>query len=430
MNPFQNCVVVGRVALVAMLLASTAALLLSPVGGARVADSSGAHALGLGAPHASLSGSTFVAAPPVGAKGPDDITSLAVDGVDHGRLVVWIAYQNGINPNGTPGSSGGPTRSTIAGYDAVSGATVRSLNITGKIDGMTSFPARDLLLATVNEDANSAFDVIYPALGAVATYTYSPSPEVSGNGGTDSIAIHNDHIYVTHSNPNDTSQAAEFLVTLHIATLTAQLTPVFYDNSNATDVPAHQTVQLGLTDPDTSSVMPGVSPRFAGTLVTISQADGKIIFASHLSSTVKLHELNLSDNVSGNVPPIDGFAVATCSSGTLYAVDASAGITYAFNTSGWPAGTVFVGEPKDTGNPILGTLNLFTGKITPFTNHLVSPKGLLFVPHHCTIADQDDGSDDGGHDGGHDGGQGGDDQGDHGDRGTGWEPSRLLAVRL
>jgi hypothetical protein len=38
------------------------------------------------------------------------------------------------------------------------------------------------------------------------------------------------------------------------------------------------------------------------------------------------------------------------------------------------------GEPSDNGNPLIGTLNLFTGQITPLGNTFVSPKGLLFVP--------------------------------------------------
>ena len=62
-----------------------------------------------------LPGTTFVAAPPPGAKGADDITSLATTGLDNGRLVIWTAYQNGINADGTPGTPGGPTQSTVAG---------------------------------------------------------------------------------------------------------------------------------------------------------------------------------------------------------------------------------------------------------------------------------------------------------------------------
>ncbi|MCI4357641.1 MAG: hypothetical protein L3J99_01170 [Thermoplasmata archaeon] len=326
---------------------------------------------------------TFVAAPPSGAAGPDDITELAVHGLDHGRAVIWTAYQNGINPDGTAGKTGGPTASTVVGYDRVSGAIVRSINITGKVDGLAADAAMGTLIATVNEDDHSGFNLIYPSLGAVATYTYSPDPAVSGNGGTDSIAVLGGHIYVVHSNPNDTTQAADYLVTLHRSTLTAQLTPVFFDDSTATDASTGASVTLALTDPDTNFAMPSVTPRFGGGLATISQADGKIIFASHLGGTPHLRVLNLSDNVTGNVPPIDGFAVATCRLGTLFVVDAKAGTISALSTKGWPAGTVFVGEPSDNGNPLIGTLNLSSGHITSLGNHFASPKGLLFVADGC-----------------------------------------------
>jgi hypothetical protein len=204
-----------------------------------------------------------------------------------------------------------------------------------------------------------------------------------------------DAIYVIHSNPVDTSQAAEYLVTLHRSTLVAQLTPVFFDDSTATDAVTGATTSLALTDPDTNFAMPLVSPRFAGDLATVSQGEGQIVFASHLRGTPRLSVLGLSDNVTGNVPPIDGFTVSTCRAGTLYVVDASAGAIYALDTSGWSAGTVFVGEPKDNGNPLLGTLDLASGAITPFGNHFASPKGLLFVPEGC-----------GAHDGAHHGSQG------------------------
>jgi hypothetical protein len=52
----------------------------------------------------------------------------------------------------------------------------------------------------------------------------------------------------------------------------------------------------------------------------------------------------------------------------------------ALKTNGWPAGTVFVAEPSDNGNPILGTLDLWNGKITALSDAFLSPRGLLFVP--------------------------------------------------
>src|SRR6202030_166731 len=104
------------------------------------------------------------------------------------------------------------------------------------------------------------------------------------------------------------------------------------------------------------------------------------IFASHLRSALRLTVLSLTDNVPGNVPPIDGMAVATAGRGTLYVVDNKAGTIMALDTRGWPAGTVFVGEPSDNGNPLIGTLNLFTGQITSLGNTFGSPTGLLFIP--------------------------------------------------
>ena len=307
---------------------------------------------------------------------------MGVAGLDGGRTVIWTAYQNGINPDGTPGTLGGPMQSTVAGYDAASGVLVRTVQVTGKVDGLTADPALGVLIATDNEDDNSAFNLIYPVTAAVATYTYSPNPAVDGVGGTDSIAVIDGQIYVSHSNPHDVTQPTAYLVTPDTltSTLTALLTPVFFDNSIATNAITGTTVQMGLTDPDTNYVMPSISPRFGGDLATISQADGEIVFASHVSKNPQLSLLPLTDNKPGNVPPIDGLAVATSDHGTLYVVDNAASTIQALDTSAWRAGTVFVGEPNDNGNPIIGTLNLSTGVITPLGNSFQSPTGMIFVP--------------------------------------------------
>lgn len=84
---------------------------------------------------ATLPSTVLVAAPPPGATGPDDITRLATPGVDCGRALIWAAYQNGINADGTPGTAGGPTRSTVAGYDPFTGRLVETIAVTGKVDG-------------------------------------------------------------------------------------------------------------------------------------------------------------------------------------------------------------------------------------------------------------------------------------------------------
>lgn len=376
-------ILVGSTSLVFLVVASSIGfLMISP--GTTTALALSANKGGSGP--SILPSTTLVSAPPAGANGPDDITLLANRGANednnnNNKALIWTAYQNGIMPNGTAGKPGGPTQSTVAGYDPSTGSLVKSIRVTGKVDGLTADPKIGKLIATVNEDTNSAFKLIDPSTGSVTTFTYKPNPSVGGNGGTDSIAVRGDgKIYVVHSNPNDTSQATEYRVTLNETNHIANLTPVFYNNSTATDAITGAKVHLNLTDPDTNYIMPHhASKRFAGELVTISQADGQLVFAS-LPNAHRLTVLNVTDNKPGNVPPLDGIAVATSDHGTLYVVDNKAGKIQALDTTGWPKGTVFVGEPNDNKNPLVGTLDLSTGKITPLDNKFQSPKGLLFVP--------------------------------------------------
>lgn len=266
-------------------------------------------------------------AAPSGVSGPDDITRLAREGIDGGREVVYLAYQNGINPDGTAGTPGGPTSSTIKGFDAVTGRLVMSVPAPGKVDGLSADPARGRLLATVNEDSNSALLTVTPGVDKPVTrYTYRPDPAVGGNGGTDSIAVHAGHIYLAHSNPTDATQATDYEATLDPRAQTAALRPVFLDNTMATDASTGHAVTLGLTDPDTNLIMPRGSRRFAGQLATIGQADGQIVFADHPEHTTPgLTQLSLTDSTPGNVPTLDGIAVATVPTGTLYVVDAGTG---------------------------------------------------------------------------------------------------------
>ena len=70
---------------------------------------------------------------------------------------------------------------------------------------------------------------------------------------------------MAHSNPNDVTQSTDYLVTLQRSTptLTANLTPVFYDNSMATNAVTGATVQLGPHSTQTSgtSLMPEREPH-------------------------------------------------------------------------------------------------------------------------------------------------------------------------
>ena len=175
---------------------------------------------------------------------PDDITSM--DGS------IFVSWQNGVGPNGEP--AGSVTESTVVQY-ATSGRILKSWQLTGRCDGLTADPQHDRLIATVNEDSNSSLYVIRPEAehgSQLVHYTYSPNPPVHG-GGTDAAHIYRGQIFISASNPSDTSQPAVYRATL--SATTATLTPVFFDNSTATvankNSSAYGTrVALGLTHPD------------------------------------------------------------------------------------------------------------------------------------------------------------------------------------
>ena len=331
-----------------------------------------------------------MSAPPGDAFGPDDVSILSTEGVDHGRPVVWTAYQNGIPATGGA-SSTGVTKSTVAGYDAKSGDLIKKIRVTGKADGLRADPQHHRLAVTVNEDANSALNIINVESGSVTRFTYSPNPEsAAGNGGTDSVAFWHNQMFIAHSNPDATTRTAVYEVSLDWGSHTATLTALFHDDSDARDAVTGASSDLALTDPDTDAVVPFAAPRFGGQLVLVSQGDGEMVFASRTSHP-SLTVLKLSDKPTSAfpdgepLPPIDGVAFATSDSGTLYVVDnkggsGSLGTITALHTDGWGKGTVFVTEASDTGNPLLGVLNLSTGTITPLDNKFVNPKEVLFVP--------------------------------------------------
>jgi hypothetical protein len=335
-----------------------------------------------------LPATVLVGAAPTGSSGPDDLTRLSAEGVDGGHAVLWTAYQNGVGTRGEPSTC--CSFSTVAGYDEKTGTLVKTIKVTGKVDGLRADTEHHRLVATVNEDGNSALNTINVESGFVTKFTYNPNPEVSGNGGTDSISFWHGEMFIAHSNPNDTSQAAVYEVSLNWTTHTANLSALFHDDSTATDAVTTKAVSLGLTDPDTTAVVPDDSPRFGGQLMLLSQGDGLMVFASR-DANPALSVLTLNDAPTTVFPsgeknaPIDGFAVATSGKGTLYVVDNKGGsgghgsIT-ALRTGGWDEGTVFVGEPSDNGNQLIGTLNLHTGLVTPLGNTFANPKELLFVP--------------------------------------------------
>jgi hypothetical protein len=123
---------------------------------------------------------------------PDDITMLGHD--------LFTTFQNGVGPQGQP-SADGNTDSTIVVY-TTHGRVIQQWDLVGKCDGLTADPRLGVVIATINEDANSHIDTIQPSAPAglqMQAYAYSePLPHF---GGTDAISIYRGQVVVSASAP-------------------------------------------------------------------------------------------------------------------------------------------------------------------------------------------------------------------------------------
>jgi hypothetical protein len=330
---------------------------------------------------------------------PDDLTTDS----DH----LFVAFQNGVGAQGEPSASGN-TESTVVEF-AKTGHVIHQWDLRGKIDGLTADPAGGFLVATVNEDANSSLYTIGLTGGTVHHYTYSADP-LPHNGGTDAISVFHGALLISASAPGTTgagapepSYPAVYHVALNPSILAATVTPVFLDEDTATDVTAGPgdgtPQQFMLTDPDSSEIVPAVSPRFAGDFLLSSQGDSEQIttpdpLASTLASSPHLSVLNLTEN--GQPESVDDTAWAT-RHGTLFFSD-SANDTVDALSGTFDPGTAYVavtpcglnGAPSACPAPgypanFLGSLDLWSGAIAPVPLPVVAgaapqPGGMLFLP--------------------------------------------------
>ncbi|WP_369047279.1 hypothetical protein [Sinomonas sp. P10A9] len=291
---------------------------------------------------------------------PDDIVRLGNS--------IYVAFQNGVGSNGEPAANG-TTASTIQQY-SLDGKPGASWNITGKIDGLGADAANSRLLVTTNEDGNSSFHTLTPAAGTHAVKTYAYTGLTHG-GGTDAISVYQDKILVSGSNPATISGPAVYQVTLSGST--AALTPVFRDNSTAqlADGAQANSTTLALTDPDSNTVVPSSSPRFANDFMLDSQGDQQLIFANSATAP-QLQVLNLNKQVDDTV-------FASGAGQTLWLTDPDHNTVDAV-TGNFASGTAVSTVTPKSGANYLASLNLDNGTLTPIAGFAaVHPKGLLFT---------------------------------------------------
>jgi hypothetical protein len=320
---------------------------------------------------------------------PDDITRLGDK--------LFVGFQNGVGPQGEP-SPDGNLDSTVVEL-GLDGHVIAQWDVTGKTDGLTADPALGGVIATVNEDANSALYTIRtdgtPPAAAVTSYTYSQVlPHL---GGTDAIAVDESQIFVSASAPGTNGAPAPqptypavYTMTLDPTTHVATVHPLFNDEDPATVANVNSSqwgkpMPLALTDPDSNSIVPQDASRFAGDFMLTSQGDQQQIYVDNAGgSHQRLAVLSLSQAVDDTSWPKDH-------SGSLYSTDSTNDAIDVVTGPFHPGQPIVVATPCGsnlapsvcTAPNYLATLNPWTGQVTAVTTQgapYVPQGGLVFAP--------------------------------------------------
>ncbi|HEY2077657.1 MAG TPA: hypothetical protein VGH53_15090 [Streptosporangiaceae bacterium] len=321
---------------------------------------------------------------------PDDVTVLG----HH----LFTAFQNGVGAQGQPSTTDGNTDSTVVEFTA-RGKVVHQWDLHGKCDGITADTQRGVLIATVNEDANSSVYTIRPGAPKSRQIThYSYNRPLPNNGGTDAISIYRGRVLISASAPGTTGNPAPqpaypavYSVTFNTAKHVAKVRPLFSDEATATVANVGSSegkrVQLALTDPDSNQLVPASAHRFAGDFMETSQGDQQQIFVQpkgRLGSHLTVLSLSRS---------VDDTAWVRSRAGALYATN-TGGDTVDVVTGRFRPGSIIVAAtPCDASNapatcPGPGFPANFLGQLNPWTGHIsrvrlagpvLNPQGLVFI---------------------------------------------------
>jgi hypothetical protein len=325
---------------------------------------------------------------------PDDITRLGD--------VLFVGFQNGVGPQGQP-SPDGNLDSTVVEL-GLNGHVIAQWDVAGKTDGLTADPALGGVIATVNEDANSALYTIRtddtPPADAVTRYAYNEV--LPHGGGTDAISVDEGQILISASAPGTNGAPAPqptypavYTVTLDPTTQVATVHPLFNDEDSATVANLNSSqfgkqTPLALTDPDSNEIVPQDGPRFAGDFMLTSQGDQEQIYVDGAGgSHQRLAVLSLSQAVDDTSWPNDHSGRLYSTDSTNDAIDVVTGpfrpdqpLVVATPCGANSAPAVCPALPNFPAN-YLATLNPWTGQVTAVTIQgapYVPQGGLVFVP--------------------------------------------------
>lgn len=355
-------------------------------------------ALGTAAIATALSAGSALAAPPVpSVPAGFTITKIAApapamagncDDLAFLEGNVFMACQN------KTASVGGGGDSTLFEYTPA-GAVLNTWTIKEKIDGMNADPLHHRVIVTLNEDAHTELATITPSAPAgqqVTRYHYSPDPRgattpaaLHTGGGTDQVSVDSaGHILVTGSHAGLPGGTAVFIVALTppaspTGTGVATLSPTFADNATATNGnPGGGTTKLTLGDVDSGAIVPQSSPRFGGSYVITDQTALALVFSSNIFKGTGLTVLKTAFG-------LDDLQWATSDGGTLYVVDKGAtatlpavSVSALYKVTGPFTKNTVLASNDGLGEQVV-TVDLNTGKLTPFVQHLNTSKGLVYV---------------------------------------------------
>jgi hypothetical protein len=289
-------------------------------------------------------------------------------------------------------SVGGGGNSTIVEY-AGDGSVLNAWSLTDKADGIAGDPLNHRLIVTLNEDSNSHLATITPSAPAgqqVTNYHYSVDPAshtatgpLHTGGGTDSVSVDSrGHIFISASYGIARTGTAVFKTMLTPPKAAggaglATLSPTYLDNATAANGNTGSgTVSMKLVDVDSNAIVPYTSPRYGGDFVIDDQTALALVFSSNIDAGTGLTELHTSYG-------LDDIRWATTNGGTLYVVDkgptssAHAHSVLYKVTGPFVAGTAYASSDSIPDQVV--TVNLKTGKTTPFIHNLQTAKGLVYL---------------------------------------------------
>jgi hypothetical protein len=291
-------------------------------------------------------------------------------------------------------SVGGGGNSTLIEYTP-SGAVVNTWSITDKIDGMAADPLNHRVIVTLDEDTRTHLATITPSAASgqqVTYYTYSPDPRGASTpvalhtgGGTDHVSVDSaGHILITASHAGTSTGTAVFKVVLTppsspTATGTATLSPTFLDNATAANGNTGSgTAKLALGDVDSAAIVPQDAPRYGGSFVITDQTALELVFANNIFNGTGLTVVKTQFG-------LDDLLWTTSTGGTLYVVDkgptsvlpaVSASALYKV-TGPFEKNTVLASN-DGVGDQVV-KVDVTSGNVTPFVQHLNTTKGLVYV---------------------------------------------------